>query len=87
MRIETREERKERKVSFGVMLFVLQRREKQEQANYKLEQDLALCTLDSNFFNGFCLGNPKKNPKATSNPYNTMFVARLVSHQHAIMTF
>ncbi|VDL97627.1 unnamed protein product [Schistocephalus solidus] len=32
-RIETREERKERK-----------RREKQEQANYKLEQDLALCT-------------------------------------------
>ncbi|VDO85660.1 unnamed protein product [Schistosoma curassoni] len=40
------------------------RREKQEQANYKLEQDLALW-------------NPKKNPKATSNPYNTMFVARL----------
>ncbi|RTG85378.1 U1 small nuclear ribonucleoprotein 70kDa [Schistosoma bovis] len=41
------------------------RREKQEQANYKLEQDLALW-------------NPKKNPKATSNPYNTMFVARLI---------
>ncbi|KAF7261372.1 hypothetical protein EG68_01290 [Paragonimus skrjabini miyazakii] len=40
------------------------RREKQEQANYKLEQDLALW-------------NPKKNPNATSNPYNTMFVARL----------
>ncbi|THD18963.1 Small nuclear ribonucleoprotein U1 subunit 70 [Fasciola hepatica] len=40
------------------------RKEKQEQANYKLEQDLALW-------------NPKKNPNATSNPYNTMFVARL----------
>lgn len=40
------------------------RREKQEQANYKLEQDLALW-------------NPKKNPNATSNPYNTMFVARM----------
>ncbi|CAH8479434.1 unnamed protein product [Dicrocoelium dendriticum] len=53
VRIETREERKERK-----------RRGKQEQANYKLEQDLALW-------------NPKKNPSATSNPYNTMFVARM----------
>ncbi|VDN14613.1 unnamed protein product, partial [Dibothriocephalus latus] len=40
------------------------RREKQEQANYKLEQDLALW-------------NPKKNPNATGNPYNTLFVARL----------
>ncbi|KER33612.1 hypothetical protein T265_00504 [Opisthorchis viverrini] len=40
------------------------RREKQEQANYKLEQDLALW-------------NPKKNPGATSNAYNTMFVARM----------
>ncbi|KAL7063950.1 hypothetical protein AAHC03_05241 [Spirometra sp. Aus1] len=42
------------------------RREKQEQANYKLEQDLALW-------------NPKKNPNATGNPYNTLFVARLAS--------
>ncbi|VEL25989.1 unnamed protein product [Protopolystoma xenopodis] len=40
------------------------RREKQEQANYKLERDLALW-------------NPKKNPDATSDPYSTLFVARL----------
>ncbi|KAL3310927.1 U1 small nuclear ribonucleoprotein 70 kDa [Cichlidogyrus casuarinus] len=52
-RIETREERKTRK-----------RKEKQEQASYKLEQDLALW-------------NPKKNTNATSNPHNTLFVARL----------
>lgn len=37
-RIETREERKARK-----------RKEKQEQANYKLERDLALCTPISAF--------------------------------------
>uniref|UniRef100_A0A915F0T4 U1 small nuclear ribonucleoprotein 70 kDa n=1 Tax=Echinococcus canadensis TaxID=519352 RepID=A0A915F0T4_9CEST len=52
-RIETREERKARK-----------RKEKQEQANYKLERDLALW-------------NPKKLISGTTNAYNTLFVARL----------
>ena len=41
-------------------------REKAEQAAYKLEQDLALW-------------DPHTNSSATSNPYKTLFVGRIVS--------
>lgn len=52
-RVETREERLERK-----------RREKAEQAAYKLEQDIALW-------------DPLTNPSSTSDPYKSLFVARI----------
>jgi U1 small nuclear ribonucleoprotein 70kDa len=52
--IETKAERLERK-----------RREKAEQAAYKLEQDLALW-------------DPYTNSSASSNPYKTLFVGRIV---------
>ncbi|XP_035215178.1 U1 small nuclear ribonucleoprotein 70 kDa-like [Stegodyphus dumicola] len=53
LRIETREERQERK-----------RKEKAEQVAYKLEQDIALWS-------------PAGNPAATTDPYKTLFVARV----------
>ncbi|KFM81237.1 U1 small nuclear ribonucleoprotein, partial [Stegodyphus mimosarum] len=53
LRIETREERQERK-----------RKEKAEQVAYKLEQDIALWS-------------PAANPAATTDPYKTLFVARV----------
>lgn len=52
-RVETREERLERK-----------RREKAEQAAYKLEQDIALW-------------DPLTNGNSTSDPYKTLFIARI----------
>lgn len=41
------------------------RREKAEQNAYKIEQDLAMW-------------NPKENSNSTSDPYRTLFVARIV---------
>lgn len=54
-RVETREERIERK-----------RRERAEQTAYKLEQEIALW-------------DPTDSPKVTTDPFKTLFVARVVS--------
>lgn len=72
-KIETKEEKRERR-----------RKEKLERAAYKLEQDLATCNfilattaylvVDHFFF----LGDPK-TVEGTSDPYKTLFVARIVS--------
>lgn len=52
-KVETRDERMERK-----------RREKAEQIQYKLEQEIALW-------------DPHNSPEATSDPYKSLFVARI----------
>uniref|UniRef100_A0A1I8IJB1 U1 small nuclear ribonucleoprotein 70 kDa n=1 Tax=Macrostomum lignano TaxID=282301 RepID=A0A1I8IJB1_9PLAT len=52
-KVESRDERRERR-----------NKERQEQAAYKLEQDLAMW-------------DPHDNPNATSDPFNTLFVARI----------
>lgn len=52
-KVETRDERMERK-----------RREKAEQIQYKLEQEIAIW-------------DPNSNPESTSDPYKTLFVARI----------
>ena len=53
VKVETRDERYERK-----------RREKAEQVQYKLEQEIALW-------------NPHTNPDGTTDPYKSLFVARI----------
>ncbi|KAH6935435.1 hypothetical protein HPB50_005749 [Hyalomma asiaticum] len=75
-RVETREERIERKVSTqyvndGVVFptniherIILPRREKAEQVAYKLEQDIALW-------------DPYNNSSGTMDPFKTLFVARI----------
>ena len=74
--IETREEKRARRVSslfvvrrmqsFTNIISAFQRKEKEELLAYKLEQQIAMW-------------NPADNENATTDPYRTLFVARLVS--------
>lgn len=52
----------------------------------ELEQEASLCKLSGNDISqekfNFCflfLGDPSTNEKATTDPYKTLFIARLVS--------